>query len=159
MNNPLSLTFMSEGQSGAMEVHIRRRWLFACLLAGFGMPVAALGSARASPVDGTWIIKDLVLHIFDCQKLVCGQIIWIKDAARRPSQCGRTIVWGLQATGPNEWTEGSITDPDNETTYRLSATFEADGTLHARIFKGVPILGKTEILRRVDAQKLEGLCT
>ncbi len=67
-------------------------------------------------------------------------------------------MWGLRATGPNEWTEGSIIDPDNETTYRLSATYEADGTLRARIFKGVPMMGRTEILRRVDVQSFKGRC-
>jgi uncharacterized protein (DUF2147 family) len=142
-----------------MKIGVRKRWLSVCLLAALALPMlAGLENAEASPVDGTWIIRDLVLHIFDCQKLVCGQIIWIKDAARRPSQCGRTIVWGLQATSPGEWTEGSIVDPDTETTYRLSATYEADGTLRARIFKGVPMLGKTEILRRVDIKSLSGRC-
>ena len=141
-----------------MKIGIRKRWLCACLLATLASPVAWPENAKASQVDGTWIIRDLVLHISDCQKLVCGQIVWIKDAARRPSQCGRTIVWGLQAAGPNEWTEGSIVDPDNETTYRLSATFEPDGSLHARIFKGLPIFGKTEVLRRVDIQSYKGRC-
>jgi uncharacterized protein (DUF2147 family) len=83
-----------------MGIHIRRRWLFTCLLAALALPVAALRSANASQVDGTWIIKDPVLHIFDCQNLVCGQIVWIKDAARRPSQCGRTIVWGFAGYRP-----------------------------------------------------------
>jgi uncharacterized protein (DUF2147 family) len=121
-------------------------------------PWMGITPAMASPVNGTWIVKDLVLHLFDCQQLVCGKIVWIKDAARRPAQCGRTIVWGLRATGPDEWTEGSITDPNNETTYELSARFVADGTLHARIFKGVPLFGRTEILRRVDIKSLSGRC-
>jgi hypothetical protein len=33
-----------------------------------------------------WLIKDLVLDIFDCQHLVCGRIIWIGEAARRPAE-------------------------------------------------------------------------
>jgi hypothetical protein len=37
---------------------------------------------------------------------------------------------------------------DDDRTYRLAATLETDGTLHARIFKGVPLLGRTEILKR-----------
>jgi uncharacterized protein (DUF2147 family) len=137
---------------------MRGHLIYACLIATLISPWVGAQPAVASPVDGTWIIKDLVLLIFDCQQSVCGRIVWVKDAARRPSQCGRTIVWGLQATGPGEWTEGSIIDPDNETTYRLSATFEADGTLHARIFKGVPVFGRTEILRRVDIQSFDGRC-
>jgi hypothetical protein len=102
-----------------------------------------IANAGASSVDGTWIIQDLALYIFDCQPAVCGQIVWIKDASRRASQCGKTIIWGLEAKGPAEWTGGSILDPDNGKTYRLSATYEPDGTLHAQIFVGVPLFGKS----------------
>jgi uncharacterized protein (DUF2147 family) len=115
-------------------------------------------AAAASPVDGPWIIRDLVLNIFDCQHVVCGRIVWIRDPARRPTQCGRPIVWGLEPEKPAVWSGGSIIDPDNKTTYRLSATFERDGTLYARIFKRVPLFGKTEILRRVSMSSLSGLC-
>jgi uncharacterized protein (DUF2147 family) len=117
-----------------------------------------LRPTEASPADGTWLIKDLVLDIFDCQRLVCGRIIWIGDAARRPAQCGKTIVWGLQAQGRNEWAGGSILDPDEDRTYRLAATLETDGTLHVRIFKGVPLFGRTEILKRNDIRSLTGRC-
>ncbi len=141
-----------------MKTSIRGHLISTCLVAGLISPWVDAKPAMASPVDGTWIVKDLVLHLFDCQQSVCGKIVWIKDAARRPAQCGRTIVWGLRATGPDEWTEGSITDPDNEMTYRLSATYEADGTLRARIFKGVHMLGRTEILRRVDLQSFKDRC-
>ena len=122
------------------------------------MLMIGIGKSDASYVDGTWIIRGLVLHIFDCQLSVCGQIVWIRDAARRPSQCGKTIIWGLEAKGPTEWSGGSILDPNDGKTYRLSATYETDGTLHARIFMGVPLFGKTEILRRVDARELTGRC-
>jgi uncharacterized protein (DUF2147 family) len=114
--------------------------------------------AKASQVDGAWVTKDLVLNIFDCEHHVCGRIAWIRDPARRPAQCGKTIVWGLGPTGPSVWTGGSILDPDNGRTYRLSATYEADGTLHARIFQGVPLFGKTEILRRVDLKAFTERC-
>ena len=77
---------------------------------------------------------------------------------RRPKQCGRTIVWGLELEQPSVWTGGSIIDPDNETTYRLNATYEHDGTLHARIFKGVPLFGRTEILKRIDLRSFTGRC-
>jgi hypothetical protein len=59
----------------------------------------SIGQAEASHVDGTWMIRDLVLN-FDCQRAVCGRIVWIGDAARRPAQCGQTIVWGLEAQSP-----------------------------------------------------------
>lgn len=115
-------------------------------------------AAAASGMDGTWRIEDLVLDIFDCQQFVCGRIVWINDPARRPSQCGRTIVWGLKQAAPAEWKGGSILDPDDGTTYRLAAKEDADGSLHARIFHGVELFGKTKILRRVDLAALSGRC-
>jgi uncharacterized protein (DUF2147 family) len=126
----------------------------ASLLASVLLSVAGTGAAQASSVDGTWIIRDLVLHIFDCEQSVCGRIVWLKDERRRSSQCGKTIIWGLEAKGPTDWTGGSIRDPNNGKTYQLSATYEPDGTLHARIFRGIPLLGKTEILKRIDLQEL-----
>jgi uncharacterized protein (DUF2147 family) len=137
---------------------IGRQCITACLLAALALPAAAIRQVEASPVDGTWIIRDLILHIFDCHNLVCGRIAWINDPSRRPSQCGRTIVWGLKEAGPNEWAGGSILDPDDGNTYRLSAVFEPDGTLRARVFKGIPLFGKTEILKRVDVRSYTGLC-
>jgi uncharacterized protein (DUF2147 family) len=141
-----------------MMIGKRRQWIVACLLAALSLPMIGTGKSEASSVDGTWIIRDLVLHIFDCQPTVCGRIVWIKDATRRPTQCGMTIIWGLEEKGPAEWAGGSILDPDNGKTYQLSATYEPDGTLRARIFKGIPLLGKTEILKRVDVQKLTEMC-
>ena len=138
-----------------------KKWgwrLIAGLLAALALPMIGTRKSEASSVDGTWIIRGLVLHIFDCQPSVCGQIVWIKDATLRPSQCGMTIIWGLEANGPAEWGGGSILDPNNGKTYRLSATYEPDGTLRARIFIGVPILGTTEILKRVDVKSFTGQC-
>jgi uncharacterized protein (DUF2147 family) len=121
------------------------------LLVGFG-------AAEASQADGTWRIRDLVLRIYDCQQSVCGRIAWLKDAAKRPAQCGQTIIWGLAPVTKNEWAGGAILDPNDGKIYQLSATYELDGTLHARIFKGIPLFGKTEILNRVDVRSFTGQC-
>ena len=121
------------------------------LLVGFG-------TAEASQADGTWRIHNLVLRIYNCQQSVCGRIVWLKDAAKRPSQCGQTIIWGLAPATKNEWSGGAILDPNDGKTYQLSATYEPDGTFHARIFKGMPLFGKTEILNRVDVQTFTDQC-
>jgi uncharacterized protein (DUF2147 family) len=84
--------------------------------------------------------------------------VWIKDPNRRPSQCGRMIIWGLGVSGPSEWTGGSILDPDDGTTYQLAAKLQPDGALRARIYKGVQLLGRTKILRRIDLASLTGRC-
>jgi uncharacterized protein (DUF2147 family) len=59
----------------------------------------AIQKAEASPVDGTWIIRNLAVNIYDCDLSVCGKIVWIKDTARRASQCGKTIHLGTRAEG------------------------------------------------------------
>jgi uncharacterized protein (DUF2147 family) len=142
----------------AMGMGNGKRRIAGCLGVVAALVSTGIGKAQASHVDGTWRIRDLALNIFNCHDAVCGRIVWIGDPGRRPAQCGKTIVWGLKAEGPNQWAGGSILDPDDGNTYRLSATYETDGTLRARIFKGVPLLGRTEILRRVDVRKLTGRC-
>jgi uncharacterized protein (DUF2147 family) len=141
-----------------MQVRTSRRWLAALSFLAFAYQTVGVGRAETPDVDGTWIIQDLVLNIFDCQNLVCGRIVWIKDPVRRPAQCGKVIVWGLAPVSPSEWKGGSILDPDDGKTYNLSATREPDGTLHARIYRGIPLLGRTKILRRVDLSSFAGLC-
>ena len=126
-------------------------WMWGALLPG--------GTAAASTVEGTWIVKDdIALRIFECGDRFCARIVWVKDAARRSTQCGRTIAWGLQTRTGNQWEGGSILDPDDENVYQLAADFGPDGTLRAHIFKGISLLGKTEVLRRIDARSLAGLC-
>lgn len=129
-----------------------------CIIAGVIFFAFGFERAEASQADGTWRVQNLVLRIFDCEQQVCGRIIWIKEVAKRPSQCGQTIIWGLAMTTQNEWTGGAIRDPNDGKTYRLSASFKPDGTLHARIFEGIPLLGRTEILSRVDIRNFEGQC-
>ena len=103
-------------------------------------------------------IENLVLEIFDCQQLVCGQIVWIGEEALRPAQCGKTIVWGLAQTTPTAWNGGAILDPKDGKTYRLSATYQPDGELRARIFLGIEPLGQTKMLKRVDIHSFSGRC-
>jgi hypothetical protein len=48
---------------------IGRQYITACLLAALALPAAAIRQVEASPVDGTWIIRDVIRHIFDCETL------------------------------------------------------------------------------------------
>jgi uncharacterized protein (DUF2147 family) len=114
--------------------------------------------AVAAPVEGMWAIQDLILDIYNCQNRVCGRIAWTKDAHRRQTDCGRTIVWGLSPSGPGTWDDGSIYDTTDGNTYRLNASLSSDGTIHARIFRGIPLFGKTEVLRRVAPRSQSGWC-
>ena len=114
---------------------------------------------RAAPaVEGEWAIRDLILNIYQCDNFICGRVAWVKEPKRRQLDCGRTIVWGLSPAGPKTWEDGSIYDTTDGNTYRLNATLGPDGALHARIFRGIPLLGKTEILRKVASRSQPGWC-
>ena len=141
-----------------MEVTVEQRWWAAFVLAVAVWWVFGVANAEASAMNGTWRIENLVLEIFDCQQLVCGRIVWIDDAAKRSAQCGKIIVWGLLQTGPTTWKSGAIFDPNDGKTYRLSATFQPDGELRARIYQGIELFGKTKMLKRVDINSLPGWC-
>jgi uncharacterized protein (DUF2147 family) len=132
--------------------------LVALLLMGMTVQQSDARSADGASVNGTWQIRGLALEIFDCERAVCGRIVWVNDPNRRQSQCGKIIIWGLTPEGASKWKGGSILDPDDGKTYRLAASMEHDGVLHARIYRGVPLLGRTEILRRVDPRTLTGHC-
>jgi uncharacterized protein (DUF2147 family) len=82
--------------------------LAACMVAAVAWPV---GVEAAAPADGQWMIRNLVINIFDCANLVCGRIVWLGEPAKRASQCGRTIIWGLELKSPSVWAGGSILDP------------------------------------------------
>jgi uncharacterized protein (DUF2147 family) len=145
-------------QDGRMYIGRVAAFCGICLLITATFLTIGLAKAEASQTDGTWRVDNLVLRIFDCQEQVCGRIAWIKEAAKRPSQCGQTIIWGLAPSAQNEWTGGAILDPNDGKTYSLSASFRPDGTLHARIFQGTPLLGRTKILSRVNIGDFEGQC-
>ena len=130
------------------------RWVLVAVL----WPILSFDAAASSFIEGTWRIDNLVLEISGCGTLVCGRIVWIGNSTRRPSQCGKTIVWGLKSTSPSEWTDGSILDPDDGVTYNLSARYQPDGTLRARIFRGIELIGRTKILKRVPLRSLAGWC-
>lgn len=125
----------------------------------FALTACMVPYAQASPASGTWLIRDLALNIYDCDNLVCGKIVWIGDSKKRTSgKCGKVIVWGLSQTEPSKWSGGHIYDTEDDVTYSLSAKLEADGTLHARIFKGIPLLGKTEVLTRIAPNSRPDWC-
>jgi uncharacterized protein (DUF2147 family) len=134
------------------------RRVAAFLLASLAWPAVGVRSAEASSVNCNWMIRNLVLNIFDFQHTVCGRIVWVNDPKRRPSLCGKTIVWGLASEGSSKWTNGWILDPDDGKTYHLSASLDPDGSLRARIYKGLPLFGKTEVLKRLAPNSLAGQC-
>ena len=118
--------------------------------------------------DGAWFIDGTggAVQIFDCGGLLCGRIIWlwtVRDMAGQPTSdkknpdpafqqrllCGLTILEGLKPAALDHWNSGSLYNPDDGVTYRVSAE---------RIYLGVPLFGETKTLLRVPRLKSEGWC-
>ena len=136
-------------------------WRFAILLlAVLASMHCSTASAQTAVPDGTWLVGQRVaFDIFACKASLCGRIVWLRNPALRTAEmCGRTIIWGLNQDGPSQWSGGWFFDPDNGTTYNVSAQVENRDLISARIYKGISLFGRTEILTRITARSLSGWC-
>ena len=131
--------------------------------------------ASAGIPEGVWLIdNEVAVQIFDCSNLLCGRVLWLlfhailkvswfatenpEPALRQRPLCGLTIFWGLRPTGSDRWTDGWFYNPDDGDTYNISAEFRSADTIDARIYLGVPLLGKTKTLHRVPHGTSNGWC-
>jgi uncharacterized protein (DUF2147 family) len=133
-------------------------------------------SASAAVPEGTWMFANRVaLQIFDCSSFLCGRIVWLlrpdnpagqpdldyrnpDPALRRRHLCGLTIIWGMQADSQNHWSNGWLYDPEDGNTYNVSAEVTSPRTITARVYRGIPLFGRTEILVRDPPLRNDGRC-
>lgn len=126
--------------------------------------------------DGTWMFANrAAVQIFDCGGLLCGRIVWLlrprtptgqpdldsrnpDPSLRQRHLCGLTIIWSLHSSGPAHWTGGWLYDPQDGTTYDLTAELTSPTTISARVYRGSPLFGRTEILTRDPQLTLDGRC-
>jgi uncharacterized protein (DUF2147 family) len=139
------------------------------------MTVAALPASSAMP-GGTWMFANSVaLQFFDCSGLLCGKIVWLlrpdnpagqpdldysnpDPALRQRHLCGLTIIWGMQSNRQDQWSNGSLYDPKEGITYNVTAELTSPSTITARVYRGTPLLGRTEILTRDPPLRPDGRC-
>jgi uncharacterized protein (DUF2147 family) len=55
--------------------------------------------------------------------------------------------------GKNEWTEGTIYDPENGSTYSCLITMKDNNTLDIRGYIGLKALGRTDVWKRLEVKK------
>ena len=55
--------------------------------------------------------------------------------------------------GKNEWTEGTIYDPENGSTYSCLITMKYNNTLDIRGYIGLKALGRTDVWKRLELKK------
>jgi uncharacterized protein (DUF2147 family) len=147
--------------------------LLVIALASFAVPGTAVS---AIVPEGAWFIDGAAaVQIFDCSGQLCGRIIWLRTArdtagrlvrdnknpepaSRQRPLCGLTILHGLQPAGLDHWNSGSLYNPHDGQTYRVSAELRSADVFVARIYLGVPLFGETKTLLRVPRFRSEGWC-
>ncbi len=132
--------------------------------------------ASSQVPEGTWLFANRVaLQVFDCSGLLCGRIVWLVRPRSPDGQpdldhrnpdpvlqqrplCGLTIIWGLQPNGASQWSGGSLYDPEDGATYDVTAELTDPNTISARVYRGTPLFGRTEILIRDPPISPDGHC-
>ena len=142
------------------------RWPLRTISAGLLLIVIHSFPASSQVPEGTWLLANkIAIQVFDCSGLLCGRIVWLlrprlpdgqpdldhhnpDPALQQRPLCGLTIIWGLQPDGPSQWSSGSLYDPEDGATYDVTAELTDPNTISARVYRGTPLLGRTEILIR-----------
>jgi uncharacterized protein (DUF2147 family) len=147
--------------------------LLVIALSSFAVPGAAVS---AIVPEGAWFIDGAAtVQIFDCSGQLCGRFIWLRTARdtagrlirdnknpdpifRQRPLCGLTILQGLKPAGLDHWNSGSLYNPENGLTYRVSAELRSADVFVARIYMGLPLFGETKTLLRLSRLRSEGWC-
>jgi uncharacterized protein (DUF2147 family) len=64
----------------------------------------------------------------------------------------------MQASGQDHWSNGWLYDPKDGITYNVIAELTSPTIITARVYRGVPLLGRTEILVRDPPLRPDGRC-
>lgn len=117
------------------------------------------GTAYGSGLTGLWLSKkqDVAVRITSCNHNIdqlCGHIAWVApdEFARKPNLCGTQVLWGgkLQGDDLAAWEGATLYQADDEKYYNAKLWLEDKDKLSLRGYLGVPMIGKTKILTRID---------
>jgi uncharacterized protein (DUF2147 family) len=127
--------------------------------------LATVASAWAqTTIEGRWLTEEKsgVVEIYSCgDGAFCGRLLWvrIKPSDRNPHAldnrnsmpalrdrplCGLVMMWGFRPNGENQWSDGSLYDPESGSTYRGKMTLRPDGTLSLRGYVGISLFGRSQ---------------
>jgi uncharacterized protein (DUF2147 family) len=133
-------------------------------------------SASCDVPEGTWMFANRVaLQVFECSGQLCGRIVWLlrprtptgrpdldtlnpDPSLRQRHLCSLTIIWGLQPDAPGHWRGGWLYDPQDGLTYDVNVELTSPTTMSARIYRGITLFGRTEILTRDPQLTFDGRC-
>lgn len=134
-----------------------------------GAAASAPAQAQQDPAFGMWLraTGTSIIKIEPCGQRACGRLVWLRDktdangqprmdsenpdpAKRNRRLCGIAIMWGFERTSAGNWENGKIYKADEGDVYDSYIEIQDDGRLKLRGYLGVSLLGKSEILTRVD---------
>lgn len=99
-----------------------------------------------------------------------GKVVWLKEplnpetnepktdknnpdeSMRSTSLKGYRLLKDFTYAGNNEWSEGTIYDPENGSTYSCVISMKDENTLDIRGYIGVKALGRTDVWKRLQAK-------
>ena len=131
----------------------------------FTLTMQSAFAQKADDILGVWLSgsKKGHIQIYKTGDKYYGKLIWIKE----PNENGkpkldknnsdpkkRTLpLLGIVNLNnfvfdDDEWTDGTIYDPENGKTYSCTITLE-DGKLHVRGYIGISLIGRTDVWERV----------
>lgn len=131
--------------------------LVGLLVASLFPPVFAQETVPA-PL-GRWLTEkqDTVVLIAPCDEELCGYIDWVHPEEEQVTQsgeplCGQKVLWGFVHSESRDdlWSRGTIYRADDDKTYRGQLRHPEDDRITVRGYIGIPALGKTYTLTRVD---------
>lgn len=125
------------------------------------------GATSADPAQvGRWVTEsgNLEVDIAPCGQALCGTVAKVianrsmsdpSKAMDGPSPLGLKILTDFVPTGAGEW-QGQIFNRENGKTYDCLMSLNAPDQLKLHAYVGTPMMGKSQIWRRVaatDSQK------
>jgi len=140
-------------------MHILRYSLCLLLLVTGLAATAAGGDGNNEAPTGLWLTekKDTVVRIERCGGELCGYITWIHPDEEQVTpdgepMCGQKVLWGFERSSskPGLWQGGHIYRADKDKEYSGRLHLRDDGTLRLRGYIGLPFLGKSYTLSRVQ---------
>jgi hypothetical protein len=113
------------------------------------MPAMVASASAASDPTGIWI-NDTgrgAIEIKECGNALCGNVVWVKDAADAKG-CGKQIIGNVAPVGGGRWDNGWIYSPERGRKYNVELQPLANGTLRVTGYAGLRFLSKTMIWTR-----------
>ncbi|MCU0318665.1 MAG: DUF2147 domain-containing protein [Flavobacteriales bacterium] len=146
--------------------------LLTLLLLPFGTVLAQAPPEPADRLIGVWEPSNGKARV-KIEKIggkYYGKIVWLREPndpatgtpktdKNNPDESQRTVplrgyrlLKDFTYGGNDEWTEGTIYDPENGSTYSCVITMKDANTLDIRGFIGVKALGRTDVWKRLQTK-------